>query len=219
MSTGRERGCQQARGQRLAPSCEPQRRDGSLGDRAGRAPHMARRKVWRALQAGNVWIVDADVRQSLDTIEQDQRMHGRAEDISDGRGRPLLRDILRAGVCDGARWQPTLTGGPQGGGASPWWSHLFLTPLDRPMPLAGVGLTRWADDLVVLCRTRGEAPRALATAARLLQEERGGRRPPQKTRLVHGSQGFAVLGSKVQQGTGHPLPASKRRGRSHPLTL
>jgi RNA-directed DNA polymerase len=45
------------------------------------------------------------------------------------------------------------------------------------------------------------------------------RRQPQKTRLVHISQGFEGLGYKVKQGTGHRLPAAKRRGRSNPHQL
>src|SRR5262249_8661041 len=69
--------------------------------------------------------------------------------------------------------------------ASPLWSNIFLTPFDRQMTLAGFCLTRWADDFVVLCRTRAEAQRALATAERFLQEELGVRLHPQKTRIVH----------------------------------
>src|SRR5262245_2366880 len=87
------------------------------------------------------------------------------------------------------------------------------------MTLAGFCLTRWADDFVVLCRTRAEAQRALATAERFLQEELGVRLHPQKTRIVHISQGFEFLGYKVKQGTGHRLPAAKRRSRSNPLNL
>jgi hypothetical protein len=177
------------------------------------------RKVWQELHAGHVWSVDADLRPYFDPIDQGQRIDGMAEESSDGRGLQLIRDILRAGVCDGASGQPTLTGGPQGGVASPLWSNIFLTPFDRQMPLAGFCLTRWADDCVGLGRPRAEAQRALATAERFLQEELGVRRHPQKTRMVHISQGFACLGSKVKQGPGQRLPASKRRSRSTPLNL
>ena len=214
-----DRVCQQALVQRLEPIFEPQMSDCSFGYRAGRSPHMAMRKVWRELHAGNVWIVDADLRQYFDTIDQDKLIDLMAEEISDGRVLQLIRDILRAGVCDGESWQPTLTGVPQGGVASPLWSNIFLTPFDRQMTLAGFCLTRWADDFVVLCRTRAEAQRALATAERFLQEELGVRLHPQKTRIVHISQGFEFLGYKVKQGTGHRLPASKRRSRSNPLNL
>lgn len=122
-------------------------------------------------------------------------------------------------MWDGERWPPTRTGVPQGGVASPLWSNIFLTPFDRQMTTAGVCLTRWADDFVVLGRTRAEAQRALATAERLLQEELGGRLHPQQTRSVQVSQGFEFLGYTGTQGTGHRLPASQRRRRSPPLTL
>jgi RNA-directed DNA polymerase len=175
--------------------------------------------VWQALHAGHIWSVEADLRPYFDTIDQDKRLDLMAEEISAGRVLPLIRDILRAGGGDGESWQPTLTGGPQGGVASPWWSNIFLTPFDRQMTRAGFGLTRWADDCVVRCRTRAEAQRALATAERFLQEALGVRLHPQKTRLVPISQGFECLGDKVKQGTGHRLPASKRRSRSTPLNL
>ena len=214
-----DRVCQQALVQRMGPIFEPQMSDCSFGYRAGRSPHMAMRKVWRELHAGNVWIVDADLRQYFDTIDQEKLIDFIAEEISDGRVLQLVRDILGAGVCEEGYWQPTRTGVPQGGVASPLWSNIFLTPFDRKMTMAGFYLTRWADDFVVLCRTRGEAQRALATAERFLQEELGVRLHPQKTRIVHISQGFEFLGYKVKQGTGHRLPAAKRRGRSNPQNL
>jgi RNA-directed DNA polymerase len=130
-----------------------------------------------------------------------------------------VRDMRRAGVMEEGSWRPTLTGVPQGGVASPLWSNIFLTPFDHRMAEEGFRLTRWADDFVVLGQTREEAQRALASAARFLREELGVELHAQKTRIVHVSQGFEFLGYKVKQGAGHRLPASKRRGRSHPQNL
>ena len=99
------------------------------------------------------------------------------------------------------------------------WSNIFLTPFDRQMTAEGFRLTRWADDFVVLCQTREEAQRALAAAERCLREALGVALHPQKTRVVHVSQGFEFRGYKVKQGAGHRLPAHKRRGRSNPQHL
>jgi RNA-directed DNA polymerase len=76
-----------------------------------------------------------------------------------------------------------LTGVPQGAVASPMGSNIFLTPFDRAMTAAGFRVTRWADDFVVLCKTRGEAQRAFAFAERFLREELGVTLHPQKTRM------------------------------------
>jgi RNA-directed DNA polymerase len=120
---------------------------------------------------------------------------------------------------EAGRWRPTRSGVPQGGVASPLGSNVFLPPFARRMAEAGFRLTRWADDVVVLGQTRAEAPRALAIAARCLRAELGVERQAQQPRMVHVSPGFECLGDKGKQGTGHRLPASKRRGRSHPQHL
>ena len=214
-----DRVCQQALVQRMEGIVAPTFLDSSFGYRPGRSPHEAMRKVWQELNAGYSWVVDADLRQFFDTIDQEKLIDLIAEEISDGRVLQLVRDVLRAGVRAGECWKPTLTGVPQGGVASPLWSNIFLTPFDRWMAEKGLRLTRWADDFVVLCQTREEAQRALAMAERLLREELGVELHPQKTRIVHVSQGFEFLGYKVKQGTGHRLPALKRRGRANPRNL
>jgi RNA-directed DNA polymerase len=214
-----DRVCQQALVQRMEPIFEPGFQDCSFGYRLGRSPHDAMRKVWQELNEGNVWIVDADLRQFFDTIDQEKLIDLIAEEISDGRVLRLVRDILRSGVMEGGCWQATLTGVPQGGVASPLWSNIFLTPFDRLMAQEGFRLTRWADDFVILCRTSEEARRALATAERFLWEGLGVRLHPQKTRIVHVSQGFEFLGYKVKRGKGFRLPEHKRRVRRSPQNL
>ena len=214
-----DRVCQQALVQRMEPIFEPRFQDCSFGYRKGRSPHDAMRSVWQELNAGYGWCVDADLRVFFDTIPQSKLVDLIAEEISDGRVLQLIWAMLRAGAMQGACWAPTLTGVPQGAVASPLWSNIFLTPFDRAMTAAGFRLTRWADDFVVLCKTRDEAQRALAFAERFLREELGVTLHPQKTRIVHMSQGFEFLGYKVKQGKGLRLAAQKRRRRANPLNL
>ncbi len=214
-----DRVCQQALVQRMEPIFEPTFLGCNFGYRKGRSPHDAMRKVWRELQDGKVWIVDADLRQFFDTIPQQKLLDLVAEEISDGRVLSLIRSILGAGVIEGGYWQPTLTGVPQGGVASPLWSNIFLTPFDRAMTKAGYGLTRWADDFVMMCETREEAERALRFAERFLREELGVSLHPQKTRIVHVWHGFEFLGYKVQRGKGFKLPACRRQNRPNPQNL
>jgi RNA-directed DNA polymerase len=214
-----DRVCQQALVQRMEPIFEPEFQDCSFGYRPGRSPHDAMRKVWQELNEGNVWVVDADLRQFFDTIDQEKLIDLIAEEISDGRVLRLVRGILRAGVMEGGCWQPTRTGVPQGGVASPLWSNIFLTPFDHWMTREGFRLTRWADDFVIVCKTREEARRALETAERFLREELRVRLHPQKTRIVHVRQGFEFLGYKVKRGKGYRLPDHKRQSRTNPQNL
>jgi len=214
-----DRVCQQALVQRMEPIFEPNFADCSFGYRPGRSPHMAMREVWKALMAGYEWIVDADLRKFFDTIEQERLIDLVSEEISDGRVLNLIRHMLRSGVLEGGCWQPTLTGVPQGGVASPLWSNIFLTPFDRAMTAEGYVMVRWADDFVVLCRTRTEANRALIFARRFLSKQLGVELHPQKTQVVHVSQGFEFLGYKLKGGKGYRMPASKRRVKGNPRDL
>jgi len=214
-----DRVCQQALVQRMEPIFEPKFLECSFGYRKKRSPHDAMRKVWRELMAGYLWVLDADLRQFFDTIDQEKLIDLIAEEIIDGRVLQLVRDILRSGVVEGGYWEPTLTGVPQGGVASPLWSNIFLTPFDRAMTEEGFRLTRWADDFVVVCKTKDEAWRAFAYAERYLRQELGIELNAHKTQIVHTRHGFEFLGYKVKRGKGLRLPAQKRHGGSNPPDL
>jgi RNA-directed DNA polymerase len=214
-----DRVCQQALVQRMGPIFEATFVDCSFGYRQGRSPHDAMRKVWRELLKGYCWIVDADLRQFFDTIDQEKLIDLIAEEISDGRVLRLVRKMLRAGVMERGYWRPTLTGVPQGGVASPLWSNIFLTPFDRAMTNAGFRLTRWADDFVVVCKTKAEAQRALIFAERFLREKLGVQLNARKTRVVHIRKGFEFLGYKVKKGKGLRLPAQKRQAKANQYDL
>jgi RNA-directed DNA polymerase len=109
---------QQARVQRMEGIFEPPFLDSSWGDRPGRWPQEAMRKVWQELHAGYGWIVDADLRPLFDTSDQEKLIDVIAEESRDGRVLHLVREVLRAGVMEGECWTPTLTGVPQGGVAT-----------------------------------------------------------------------------------------------------
>jgi RNA-directed DNA polymerase len=116
-------------------------------------------------------------------------------------------------------WEPTKTGVPQGGVASPLWSNIYLTPFDHVMTEAGYRLTRFADDFVVICHTREEAEAALALASAFLQEKLGVSLHPEKTRIVHVADGFEFLGYKIKRGKGLRMAAHKRTTKANPLNL
>jgi RNA-directed DNA polymerase len=214
-----DRVVQQALVQKMTPIFEPLFADCSFGYRPGRSPHMAMRKVWREINEGNLWILDADLRSYFDKIDQERLVGLIAEEISDGRVLRLIRSFLEAGVIVGGAWEPTKTGVPQGGVASPLWSNIYLTPFDHAMTKAGYRLTRWADDFVIVCRTRQEAEAALATARTFLHERLGVSLHPEKTRIVHITNGFEFLGYKIRKGKGLKLPAHKRTARTNRLNL
>ena len=80
------------------------------------------------------------------------------------------------------RWTPQ-TGSPQGAVISPLLSNIYLDPLDRLMASDGFQMVRYADDFVILCRSREDAERALA-AVGAWTAEAGLELHPEKTCIV-----------------------------------
>jgi len=206
-----DRVCQQALLNRLEPIFEPVFDDASFGYRKGRSTKDALRKIWKELDAGAEWIVDADLKDFFGSVDHEKLLTLVAQRVSDGRVLRLIRGMLKAGVLAEGQRLPTEQGTPQGGIVSPLLSNILLTPFDREMRRRGYRLTRYADDWVVTCHTRAEAQRALAEAAGILKAL-GVTLNADKTRIVHVQVGFEFLGYKIKRGT-RPLrlPPSKIR--------
>ena len=197
-----DRVCQQALVQVLEPVFEPTFAATSFGYRPGRSAHMAMRRIWSQLQAGGVWIVDADLEDFFGSLPHEGLIDRVAERVADGKVLGLIRSMLTAGVLRDGMVERTIAGTPQGGVASPLLSNIYLNVFDQAMAQAGVSLTRYADDWVAIARSRSEAERALASARTALEGELGLRLHPEKTRIVHISQGFEFLGYKIGRGKG-----------------
>jgi RNA-directed DNA polymerase len=134
--------------------------------------------------------------------------------VADGRVLELLRSMLRQGVMEGLeRWE-TGTGTPQGAVVSPLLANVYLDPLDHVMEEHGWAMVRYADDMVVLCRSQIEAEEALA-AIQTWMETQGLSLHPEKTRIVDARErgGFDFLGYHFEQGTRWPKPESRKRFR------
>jgi len=106
------------------------------------------------LREGYRYVVDVDLRRYFDSIPHEQLMAQVQTKVADGRVLALLESFLKQGVMDGLeRWTPS-AGSPQGAVISPLLSNIYLDPLDQQMVQAQVEMVRYADDFVVLCRTR-----------------------------------------------------------------
>ena len=209
-----DRVCQQALLNRLEPIFEPLFDDSSFGYRRGRSAKDALRKLWREIEAGAEWIVDADLKDYFGSIDHDKLMTLVAQRVADGRVLTLIERMLTAGAMQNGRLFPTTQGTPQGGVVSPLLSNILLTPFDREMRRRGYQLTRYADDWAVTCSSRREAEAALQCAQKILATL-GVQLNVRKTRIVHVRRGFAFLGYTIKRGQrALYLPAAKIRSKA-----
>jgi RNA-directed DNA polymerase len=194
-----DRVCQQALVNRLEPIFEKIFDPSSFGYRKGRKTADALAKIWREVEAGNEWIVDADLKDYFGSVDHEKLLALVGKRIADSSVLKLIQQMLKAGYEERGQRFETPRGTPQGGVISPLLSNILLTPFDKEMRRKGYRLTRWADDWVVTCRTRAEAEQALARAGSIL-ETLGVTLNREKTRIVHIAHGFEFLGFKIQRG-------------------
>ena len=174
----------------------------SYGFRPGRGCKDALREVEQLIADGDAFVVDADLASYFDSIPHERLMQRVEERVSDGRILALLHDWLGQDILtDMERWTPT-EGTPQGAVISPLLANIYLHPLDELVAARGYRMVRYADDFVVLCKSREEAADALADITAWVREN-GLRLHPDKTHVGDCRQvgeGFEFLGYRFEAG-------------------
>jgi len=183
----------------------------SYGFRPKRGCKDALRRVDYLLKQGYTWVVDADLKSYFDTIPHQQLMVRVGRKVADGKVLRLLEAFLAQNVMDGlASWTPE-AGSPQGAVVSPLLSNIYLDPLDHLMEQSGIGMVRYADDLVLLCRSAEEAQQALERL-QVWTAQAGLTLHPEKTRIVDVAQaGFDFLGYHFERGWKWPRKKSLQK--------
>jgi RNA-directed DNA polymerase len=150
-------------------------------------------EAWR----GRRWVVETDIASCFEAIPHDRLMRVIEDRVCDRHILKLLRVMLRAGVMEEGMVRRHETGTPQGGVISPLLANVYLNQLDRAWQERNYGvLCRYADDLVVMCRSRQEAEQALSVLRAILAEL-GFTLKEAKTRIVNlreGGEGIDFLG-------------------------
>lgn len=169
----------------LEPIFEADMHDCSFGFRPKRAAHDGLQVLVDEAWRGRRWVVETDIANCFEAIPHDRLMKAIEERVCDQSVLKLLRVMLRAGVMSDGVVRKAVTGTPQGGVLSPMLANVYLHQVDRVWDVREHGvLVRYADDVVVMCRTRRQAEDALAHL-RILLAELGLTPKASKTRIVH----------------------------------
>ena len=91
-----DRVCQQALVNRLEPIFEKVFDPSSFGYRKGRKTSDALSKIWREVEAGSEWIVDADLRDFFGTVDHEKLLTLVGKQIADSRVLKLIQQMLEA---------------------------------------------------------------------------------------------------------------------------
>ena len=175
---------QQAIAQRLQSIFEPLFSDGSYGYRPKRSAQQAIQKVKAYAEQGYTHAVEIDLSKYFDTLNHELLLNLLRRHIQDERLTDLIKRFLKSGVMENGVIVKTEEGSPQGGPLSPLLANIYLNEFDQEIASRGVKFIRYADDIVVLAKSKRASKRLLETCRRYLEEKLKLKMNVQKSKVV-----------------------------------
>ena len=166
-----DRTLQQAITQQLAPIYEPLFADGSYGYRPNRDAKGAILKIKEYAEQGYTYAVVLDLSKYFDTINHEILINLLRKNVKDERVVQLIKRYLKSGVMENGVVIETEEGSPQGGNLSPLLANIYLNEFDWEFLKRGVPCIRYADDIVLLAKSKRASERLLESSTRYLEEK------------------------------------------------
>jgi RNA-directed DNA polymerase len=207
----KDRVAQEAVRRLLSPLFEPLFHDASYGFRPRRNCHQALQAALRLHDQGFEFVLDADIKGFFDNLSHRVIMEAVAAQVADGNVLGLVQRFLTSGVMESGVFKPTTVGTHQGGVVSPLLANIVLNHLDWQLEKAGLQFVRYADDFVVLCRSRHQAQEALALVTQVLNNQLGLQLSQEKTRITSYGKGYAFLGFHLSRRSRRMRPKSVKK--------
>ena len=197
-----DRVIQQAIAQQLTPIFEPKFIDGSYGYRPNRSAQQAIRKVKEYAEEGYTTAVEIDLSKYFDTLNHELLMNMVREEVRDKRVTDLIKKYLKSGVFTEGLLVKTEEGSPQGGPLSPLLANIYLNKYDQEMTRRGVKVIRYADDIVILAKSKRAGERLLESSKRYLEGKLKLKLNAEKSKVVsvYAIRNFKFLGFALGKG-------------------
>jgi CRISPR-associated protein Cas1 len=190
----------------------------SLGFRKGYSRQKARDMVRSAVDDGYQYVVESDIEDFFPSID-----HHRLERLLDfylPSGDSALKELLlkctRSGYVLNGSFHDRTRGLAQGAPLSPILTNLYLDSFDEEIRTCDVRMIRYADDFVILTRTREEAEAILEKSERLLCGI-GLKIGKEKTAIRNIREGFRFLGIRFERSEAEESPEEEYRRLKKPL--
>ena len=210
--TAVDRLVQQAVQQKLSEEYETVFSDSSHGFRPNRSCKTAIEQCLKLANEGYVWVVDLDLAKFFDTVNHSKLLQLLSGRIKDGRVISLIHKFLRAPVLEDGKTTPNTIGTPQGGPISPTLANIMLNELDKKLEERGHPFVRYADDMMIFCKSRKSAERTLANIKPFIEKKLFLKLNEDKTKIRYiGSTDVKFLGFGFYAAKGRKIQARPHR--------
>ncbi len=204
----RDRICQEVVRSLLSPIFEREFHESSFGFRPERNCHQAIEAVLDLHRQGYKVVLDADIKGFFDNIPLHVIMKAIASEVADGNILRLIEKFLRSGVMENGVFKPTTVGTPQGGVISPLLANAVLNHLDWQLHEKGYHFVRYADDFVVVCKSKTQAKEVRVFVEHLLKTDLGLELSQEKTEITTYGKGYDFLGFRLSSRSRRMRPKS-----------
>ena len=166
-----DRTIQQAIAQQLMPIYEPLFIETSYGYRPNKSAKDAILKVKENAEQGYTYAVTLDLSRYFDTLNHELLIKLLRRNVKDERVVQLIKRYLKSGVMENGVVMDTEEGSPQGGNLSPLLANIYLNEFDQEFTKRGVPCIRYADDIVLLAKSKRASERLLESSTKYLEEK------------------------------------------------
>lgn len=143
----------------------------SHGFRPHRGCHTAITQALEYANAGYEYVIDLDLRKFFDTVNHSKMLQVLSKTITDNRIMKLINRMLKVKIMEDGKCTKSTIGLPQGSAVSPVLANILLNELDQELDRRGHKFVRYADDMMIFCRSRRAAGRVLQSVTRFIEEK------------------------------------------------
>jgi RNA-directed DNA polymerase len=181
IATVRDRVVAKAIALQLEPKLQKFDQPCSFGYRKKISTKDAVEAIHKLADSGSKWVLEADIKKFFDRVDRKILLKKLARVVRSPQRLALIEKALASEIENRCDIDPDLlqifpsaaSGIPQGNTLSPLLANFYLYKFDRAMLKKGYGLIRYADDFVVMCRTKEEAEQACDYAQVFLRDKLG----------------------------------------------
>jgi group II intron reverse transcriptase/maturase/CRISPR-associated endonuclease Cas1 len=167
----------------------------AIGFRKGVSRDQAIAMVRSAVDDGYEFVIESDIEDFFPSVDLNhlQQLLERYIPGKDALLRELLAMVIKNGYLLNGRYHERARGLAQGSPLSPLLANLYLDSFDEAVQGWNVRMIRYADDFIILVRTREQAEEVLSQTETFLSDI-GLKLKKAKTAVRHVSEGFTFLG-------------------------